>query len=100
MVGGHIAKAGYGDGLKGVRIFSRKTLTMHRIADMTFPRWYPTATLLPNGKVTIMGGTVLPGSGEIECPIVSPCALPGLCRRFGKALICLAAVLYLHHRPS
>ncbi|GIL82349.1 hypothetical protein Vretifemale_11279 [Volvox reticuliferus] len=63
VVGGHIAKTGYGDGLKGVRIFSRKTLTLHRIANMTFPRWYPTATLLPSGMVTIMGGTVLPGSG-------------------------------------
>ncbi len=63
VVGGHIAKPGYGDGLKGVRIFSRKTLTLKRITSMTFPRWYPTATLLPSGKVAIMGGTIMPGSG-------------------------------------
>ena len=67
VVGGHIAKSGYGDGLKGVRIFSRKTFKFTRVANMSFPRWYPTATLLPNGKVTIMGGTVLPGAGaELE----------------------------------
>ncbi|GIL60209.1 hypothetical protein Vafri_14781 [Volvox africanus] len=69
VVGGHIAKPGYSDGLKGVRIFSRRTLTLHRITNMTFPRWYPTATLLPSGKVTIMGGTVLPGSGTGKNPI-------------------------------
>ncbi|GLI70766.1 hypothetical protein VaNZ11_015798 [Volvox africanus] len=69
VVGGHIAKSGYGDGLKGVRIFSRKTLTFKRITSMTFPRWYPTATLLPSGMVTIMGGTVLPGSGTGKNPI-------------------------------
>ncbi|KXZ50034.1 hypothetical protein GPECTOR_18g186 [Gonium pectorale] len=69
VVGGHIAKAGYNDGLKGVRIFSRRTLSFHRIANMTFPRWYPTATLLPNGKVTIMGGTILPGAGTGKNPL-------------------------------
>ncbi|PNW76384.1 hypothetical protein CHLRE_11g467540v5 [Chlamydomonas reinhardtii] len=69
VVGGHIAKSGYGDGLKAVRVFSRKTLSFHRIANMTYPRWYPTATLLPSGMVTIMGGTVLPGAGTGKNPI-------------------------------
>ncbi|KAG2484185.1 hypothetical protein HYH03_016997 [Edaphochlamys debaryana] len=69
VVGGHIAKSGYGDGLKGVRIFSRKTLTFNRIANMSYPRWYPTSTLLPNGAVTIMGGSVLPGSGTGKNPL-------------------------------
>ena len=73
VVGGHIAKSGFGDGLKGIRVFSRKTLTMHRIANLTFPRWYPTATLLPSGQVSIMGGTVLPGAGEAAAP-ASACA--------------------------
>ncbi|GIL82374.1 hypothetical protein Vretifemale_11266, partial [Volvox reticuliferus] len=45
------------------------TLTLHRIANMTFPRWYPTATLLPSGMVTIMGGTVLPGASSAKNPI-------------------------------
>ncbi|GFR45012.1 hypothetical protein Agub_g6322 [Astrephomene gubernaculifera] len=69
VVGGHIAKSGYGDGLKGLRVFSRRTLTFKRIANMSYPRWYPTATLLPNGMVTIMGGTVLPGAGTGKNPI-------------------------------
>ncbi|EFJ40873.1 glyoxal or galactose oxidase [Volvox carteri f. nagariensis] len=69
VVGGHIAKSGYADGLKGVRIFSRRTLTFKRITNMSYPRWYPTATLLPSGKVTIMGGTKLPGDGAGKNPI-------------------------------
>ncbi|KAG2484183.1 hypothetical protein HYH03_016995 [Edaphochlamys debaryana] len=68
VVGGHIPKAGFGDGLKGVRIFSRRQLNFKRIANMTHPRWYPTTTLLPDGRITIMGGSVLPGSGTGKNP--------------------------------
>ncbi|GIL60167.1 hypothetical protein Vafri_14781 [Volvox africanus] len=98
VVGGHIAKTGYADGLKGVRIFSRKTLTLHRITNMTFPRWYPTATLLPSGKVTIMGGTVLPGAGSAKNPIYeiwdpsSPTQL--LLRRQSKGMLTQTKDIY------
>ncbi|GLC65599.1 hypothetical protein PLESTF_000317200 [Pleodorina starrii] len=69
VVGGHIAGRLYGDGLRGVRIFSRKTLNMTRIGNLTYPRWYPTATLLPNGMVTIMGGTTKPSGASPKNPI-------------------------------
>ena len=32
-------------------------LELVKIANMSHPRWYPSATLMPNNKVVIMGGT-------------------------------------------
>lgn len=36
---------------------------------MVYPRWYPSATLLPDGRIHIMGGTQAPGSGTKANPI-------------------------------
>jgi hypothetical protein len=32
-------------------------MTLEHITNMSYNRWYPTPTLLPSGKVMIMGGT-------------------------------------------
>ncbi len=52
-----------------------------RPAQMRYPRWYPTATLLPSGNVVIMGGTQVSGGavGEFgETAIQQPLrTLPG-----------------------
>ncbi|GLC65595.1 hypothetical protein PLESTF_000316700 [Pleodorina starrii] len=42
---------------------------MTRIGNLTYPRWYPTATLLPNGMVTIMGGSTKPSGASPKNPI-------------------------------
>ena len=68
VVGGHIAKSGYDDGRTGIRILDRETLKFVRVGSLQFPRWYPTATLLPNGMVMVVGGTQKPGAGSAQNP--------------------------------
>lgn len=53
VVGGHVAAA---VGLPDTSIFDPKTNTWSKVAPMTNARWYPTATLLGDGKVFVMGG--------------------------------------------
>ena len=44
-------------GLNGIRYLDMEKLELVKIANMSHPRWYPSATLMPNNKVVIMGGT-------------------------------------------
>lgn len=53
VVGGHVAAE---EGLNTTSIFDPKTNTWSQGAPMTDTRWYPTATLLGNGDVFVMGG--------------------------------------------
>ncbi|GLI61515.1 hypothetical protein VaNZ11_003888, partial [Volvox africanus] len=69
VVGGHIAKSGYLDGLRSLRIFDREANTLNTVNNMRFPRWYPSANLLPDGRILIMGGTQAPGSGTKSNPV-------------------------------
>ena len=48
FVGGHIAAY---EGLADTTLFNANTDTYFRGADMAEPRWYPTATQMPDGKV-------------------------------------------------
>ena len=48
-------------GLQSATIFNPATQTWSSAAPMTYGRWYPTATALPNGKI-------LATSGAINCP--------------------------------
>ncbi|GIL58080.1 hypothetical protein Vafri_13205 [Volvox africanus] len=65
VVGGHQANAGYPDGMRSIRTFNRSCtdLQLRKVRDMGWRRWYPTTTLLPSGKVLIMGGTQGVGAG-------------------------------------
>ncbi|KXZ45817.1 hypothetical protein GPECTOR_50g611 [Gonium pectorale] len=69
VIGGHIAKSGYADGLKSLRIYDKDANTLVTVANMKFPRWYPSANLLPDGRILMMGGTQAPGSGTKNNPI-------------------------------
>ena len=53
VVGGHIAAA---VGLPDTSLFDPRTNTWSKVAPMHNARWYPTATLLGDGKVFVMGG--------------------------------------------
>jgi hypothetical protein len=53
VVGGHVAAA---VGLPDTSIFDPKTNTWSSAARMSVARWYPTATLLGDGRVFVMGG--------------------------------------------
>ena len=52
-VGGHT-------GLPAANIFDPSNETWTTLPDMAFPRWYPTATMLPDGRVIVT-------SGETDC---------------------------------
>src|SRR5262245_43409296 len=53
IVGGNI---GGDDGLADTTIFDPKTNTYTRLPDMSVGRWYPTATVLPDGRVLAIAG--------------------------------------------
>lgn len=56
IVGGHI-----GDTLKDVVIFDPDTGTARKVATLPAGRWYPSVTLLPDGRALILSGTTSAG---------------------------------------
>jgi hypothetical protein len=59
-----LQNAGWPTGMKSVRLYDI-TYTpdvLTNVGNMSWNRWYPTPTLLPSGKVIIMGGTQVGGS--------------------------------------
>ena len=57
--GGQLILGGHIDadlGLADTTIFDSKTNTYFRGPDMSVGRWYPTATLLPDGRTLVFGG--------------------------------------------
>jgi hypothetical protein len=56
VVGGHDC-SGVGVGTKRTNIFDPATGEWTPGPDMTYARWYPTATALPDGKVLVTGGS-------------------------------------------
>ncbi|MFL5306458.1 MAG: fibronectin type III domain-containing protein [Polyangia bacterium] len=57
VTGGHIA--GH-TGITALNIFDPATESWSVMPDMMFPRWYPTATILPDGRFIVL-------SGETNC---------------------------------
>eukprot|EP00798_Chlamydomonas_sp_ICE-L_P026983 gene26984-8998_t len=68
VVGGHRDNAGWSSGLQSMRLLNEGTSNLDKIGIMAYPRWYPTATLLPNKKIMIMGGTQDVGAGTAVNP--------------------------------
>ena len=65
VVGGHVT----GDtGLTALNAFDPKTNSWDVLADMAFPRWYPTATALPDGRVIILSGE----TNCYDCDVTTP----------------------------
>jgi len=56
-VGGHIVQH---NGLQAADVFDPSTETWTALANMAYPRWYPSAAMLPNGNVIVI-------SGETNC---------------------------------
>ena len=44
------------DGRFGITIYSPGNVKLNLVGNMSFPRWYPSVTLLPNQKIMVMGG--------------------------------------------
>lgn len=53
IAGGHI---GVNEGLRDTTLFDATTNTWTRAADMAVGRWYPTATVLADGRVLVLAG--------------------------------------------
>lgn len=51
-------------GLAETNLFDPETETWTRVADMHTPRWYPTATTLPDGRVLALAGLIDGNTGE------------------------------------
>ena len=59
VAGGHVGGHGTAqDGIPDVYTFDSFTKTWTRAADMRFPRWYPTAVPLADGRVLVLSGEI------------------------------------------
>ena len=70
-IGGH---ADFGVGLRDADIYDPLTKQWTRVASMNFGRWYPTSTVLPDGRVLAMSGsdtceTCIVATPEIYDPV-------------------------------
>jgi hypothetical protein len=68
IVGGHIANAGWPAGIQHIRTYTAGEPSLTLVTTMRYPRWYATATLLPNQQILIMGGTQGVGAGTANNP--------------------------------
>ncbi|HKB06390.1 MAG TPA: LamG-like jellyroll fold domain-containing protein, partial [Gemmataceae bacterium] len=69
VVGGHDCD-GPGVGIKMTNIFDPVTMTWTHGPDMTYARWYPTVTLLPDGKALVVAGSDVSNTTYIPIPEV------------------------------
>jgi hypothetical protein len=73
VAGGHDQSTGFTEsGIKATNIFDPATNTWTRVADMNFSRWYPSLTLLPDGRVLAISGQSTPGSFVDTPEVYSP----------------------------
>jgi len=56
IVGGHVDGTGGGVGIPDANRLDPVTKTWSPASSMAFPRWYPTATTLPDGRVLVVSG--------------------------------------------
>ena len=75
VAGGHDQSTGFVEtGIKSVNIFNPATNTWTQGPDMHFARWYPSATLLPDGRVLVVSGEITPGVWEDTPEVYDPVA--------------------------
>ncbi|KAG1679121.1 hypothetical protein FOA52_000476 [Chlamydomonas sp. UWO 241] len=68
IVGGHKENAGFPSGLKSIRTYTNGQESLVKVTEMAWARWYPSATLLPDSQILIMGGTQDVGAGTARNP--------------------------------
>ncbi len=68
-VGGH---NGGEIGIKDTEVFDPATNTWTRVADMNFPRWYPSATELGDGRIVAFSGNTTPGNWADTPEVYNP----------------------------
>jgi galactose oxidase-like protein/glyoxal oxidase-like protein len=58
-----VIMGGHGDEVRAIHLFDPATVSLERTDDMPHGRWYPTVTVLPDGRAAVMSGSQ--GSGPI-----------------------------------
>jgi hypothetical protein len=59
-----VIMGGHGDEVKAIHLFDPATVTLSHQDDMQHGRWYPTVTVLPDGRAMVMSGSQ--GTGPIS----------------------------------
>jgi hypothetical protein len=60
---------GHGDETKAVHLFDPATVTLEHHDDMPHGRWYPTVTVLPDGRAAVMSGSQHTGPISATNPV-------------------------------
>ena len=64
-----VVVGGHGDEIKAIHIFDPATVTIEHHDDMDHGRWYPTVTVLPDGRAAAMSGSQHTGPVSAKNPV-------------------------------
>ncbi|HEY3727072.1 MAG TPA: galactose oxidase-like domain-containing protein [Solirubrobacteraceae bacterium] len=64
-----VIMGGHGDEVKAIHVFDPATVTLSHHDDMPHGRWYPTVTVLPDGRAAVMSGSQHTGPVSATNPV-------------------------------
>ena len=64
-----VIMGGHGDEIKAIHLFDPATVTLEHHDDMPHGRWYPTVTVLPDGRAMVMSGSQKTGPIGAKNPV-------------------------------
>jgi hypothetical protein len=64
-----VIMGGHGDEIKAIHLFDPATVTLEHHDDMEHGRWYPTVTVLPDGRAAVMSGSQHTGPISAKNPV-------------------------------
>ena len=64
-----VIMGGHGDEVKTIHLFNPATVTLEHHDDMEHGRWYPTVTVLPDGRAAVMSGSQHTGPVGAKNPV-------------------------------
>jgi galactose oxidase-like protein len=64
-----VIMGGHGDEVKAIHLFDPATMTLAHHDDMEHGRWYPTVTVLPDGRAAVMSGSQHTGPVGAKNPV-------------------------------
>ena len=64
-----VIMGGHGDEVKAIHLFDPATVTLEHHHDMEHGRWYPTVTVLPDGRAAVMSGSQHTGPITAKNPV-------------------------------
>ena len=64
-----VIMGGHGDEVKAIHLFDPATVTLEHHDNMQHGRWYPTVTVLPDGRAAVMSGSQHTGPIGAKNPV-------------------------------